>query len=377
MHRSSERVQREIIRLCHAGLNPLSLLEDAVGRLQGVVPIDAWCCMTTDPATLLYTGFVRDGIPEGMSPLLVYNELMQEDVNKFVDVSRSSRPVARLYAATEGVPERSPRYREVFAPIGLGDELRGALKAGGSTWGTFCFHRELASTGFSAEESAFVQQLAPHLGEAIRASLLLGSMDQSEPGTGPGLLLLSDALKLLAATPVAEQWLTEMGGWSRSGDLPEPILMLAGRLQAAERSFDAATDTVPRARVHTGRGRWVTLHATRLAGGEAGGQVAIIFEYARPLEIAPLILQAYALTPRETHVAQLVLHGWSTEAITDELCISALTVQQHLKAIFEKIGVRSRRELVAQIFQQQYLPRVEAGEQLGANGWFAARAQPE
>ena len=84
-------------------------------------------------------------------------------------------------------------------------------------------------------------------------------------------------------------------------------------------------------------------HASRLAAGEPGGQIAVILEVARPVEVAPPLLAAYALTPRETEVAALVLAGHSTEAIAATLVISPFTVQQHLKAMFEKVGVRSRR----------------------------------
>ncbi len=78
----------------------------------------------------------------------------------------------------------------------------------------------------------------------------------------------------------------------------------------------------------------------------------------------PLVLQAYGLTERETRVAQLVLLGLSTDEIVDRLLITTLTVQQHLKAVFDKIGVHSRRELVARVFAQHYLPRMAgaAGE---------------
>ena len=80
--------------------------------------------------------------------------------------------------------------------------------------------------------------------------------------------------------------------------------------------------------------------------------------------------------PRESEqaVAALVLGGRSTEQIAAELTISSLTVQQHLKAAFDKVGVRSRCELVAQIFARHYVPRMLAGGRLGDDGWFAAEA---
>lgn len=73
----------------------------------------------------------------------------------------------------------------------------------------------------------------------------------------------------------------------------------------------------------------------------------MIIEPARPAEIAPLIVQAYGLSGRERQVTQLILEGLSTREIADRLFISVHTVQDHLKAIFDKVDVHSRRELVA------------------------------
>jgi DNA-binding CsgD family transcriptional regulator len=58
------------------------------------------------------------------------------------------------------------------------------------------------------------------------------------------------------------------------------------------------------------------------------------------------------LTRREAEIARLVLRGIATAGISSELSISEATVQQHLKSIFDKAGVGSRRELVAQIFMR-------------------------
>ena len=61
-----------------------------------------------------------------------------------------------------------------------------------------------------------------------------------------------------------------------------------------------------------------------------------------------MLLSAHGLTAREADVARLVLRGLSTTAIADNLHISGNTVQDHLKAVFDKTGVRSRRDLIGQ-----------------------------
>jgi DNA-binding CsgD family transcriptional regulator len=93
---------------------------------------------------------------------------------------------------------------------------------------------------------------------------------------------------------------------------------------------------------------------------EGTRRVAVIIERGDPDRLAPLLMAAYGLTDREKDVTHLVLQGETTTGIAGRLFISPQTVQQHLKAIFDKTGVRSRRELTGQVFFAHYERRAQA-----------------
>src|SRR5256885_8356752 len=92
-----------------------------------VIPCGLSFFPPADPATLLFTGAVVDEILERTTPQFLENEFLQDDVNKFTRLARSTPHVESLVQATRGAWEQSPRYQEILAPLALGDELRAAL----------------------------------------------------------------------------------------------------------------------------------------------------------------------------------------------------------------------------------------------------------
>jgi DNA-binding CsgD family transcriptional regulator len=65
--------------------------------------------------------------------------------------------------------------------------------------------------------------------------------------------------------------------------------------------------------------------------------------------VLDMLRRLCALTRREAQLVGLVVAGLSTRELAAALFISQYTVKDHLKAVFDKVGVRSRRELIREV----------------------------
>ncbi|HEX5619886.1 MAG TPA: helix-turn-helix transcriptional regulator, partial [Solirubrobacteraceae bacterium] len=247
----------------------------------------------------------------------------------------------------------SERHREIRSPHGHGDELRAALVDDGTTWGALTLLRGADCEPFSPDAAAVVAAVTPHLAEGLRRALLLPDEehDWAEPhDDAAGVVVLAADGSTASADDVAAAWLDELGATT---SVPPVIAAVAGhaRLAAAGQARDGR---IARARVRARSGQWLVVRGSVLADG----QVAVMIEPAQPHELAPLIADGYDLSEREREVTELVARGLPTAAIAERLHLSPWTVQDHLKAIFEKVGVVTRGELVARVFFNQRAPRL-------------------
>ncbi len=356
-----DRVRGDIVRLVHRGLGVPELFRAVTPVLGRAVPFDGMCLVTIDPATLLPTSeVVENALPATVRSRLTEIELLEPDFNKFAALARANRSTASLSEVTAGDLDQSRRQRELRRPSGFGDELRAVLSDAAGSWGALTLLRETKRPHFTPTEVRFVASLAGPLADGLRrAALLSDAVGDGDDGDGAGLLVLAADDTVEMSNRAADHWLDELGGSDRpAAHLPVVVQAVANRARRAATGADQ-TDGAARARVRTPAGRWVVAEGSLLRDGP-GSRVAVLLEAARPPELASLIAHAYGLTERERLVTELVAQGFSTSRIAARLHLSAYTVQDHLKTIFEKSGTRSRGDLVARLFFDHYAPRLTA-----------------
>jgi DNA-binding CsgD family transcriptional regulator len=364
-----ERARDRVAWLATQGLDAVSFWREATEPVARAVPHDFTpCWWTLDPASLLLTSHFNPGFPEVPREWLDI-EYYDQDVRTLAEVARSERPVATLHEATGGHPSRSRWYRVALEPHGAEQEVRASLRTkDGVPWAAISIYREPGRPEFEDDELAGLLELAPYLAEGTRRGLLIGEASDPEGPDAPGLLVLGSDLSPESVTPGIERWLAELpdGDWEGKQRLPSVVIAVARRALRTADGVDSPGE-IALARVLSQTGRWMVLHGVALVS-EGARRAAVIIEPGHPARIVPLLMAAYGLSEREQEVTRLVLQGASTAEIAERLFVSSYTVQDHLKSVFEKTGVRSRRDLVGNVFFAYYEPRLRDNERRVIDG---------
>ncbi len=365
---TAERVRRDVEVLARGGMDLETFCSEFEESLRRSVNSLASCVATLDPATNLLTGGFKYGTIAGRDEfdeqwgLLEYGQV---ESTSFTELARADVPAAGTHQATDGDVQRSPRMRELVLPqVGCTDELRLVARVGGRVWGGMAWFGEQP---FSPEDVAFVASLTEAFATGLRVGILARlALAPTVPPAGPAVIIVGADDAIREVSPGAQIRLDELGTRGH-GVTPNAVV---GALVAAARRYGAGfTDVLPRSRVQLPSGQWLILHASPLSDSEGmTDNVVVTIEEARPAEIVPLVVAAFNLTVRERDVIELVLRGTDTKQIAASLNLSAYTVQDHLKSVFDKAGVSSRRELVNSVFLGQYAPRL--GDELAPSGWF-------
>lgn len=350
-----EALKRKLGTLESSALSVRQCREAALTMISDTVPFAAACCTSVDPVTLLSTGSSTDDVIEAIHHQLFAYEYGHghEDYNSYEHLIHAPLPAASLSAATEGMLSRSGRFREVLAPAGFGDELRAVLLNEGACWGYLTLFRRTGEPAFREEERLILAAIAPGLAKSIKnVALKPSSSNITAKAKESGILILTDSLELSSSNASGAHWLAELRKLERidAETLPRPLRAVCSRALVQSREYAASTQmNAAKVCLLMPDGLYLAIEASKLENPFGLVQLAVTMVPAKPADILPLITHAYALTAREYEVTERIIKGFSTKEMAQSLHISAYTVQDHLKSIFVKMGVNSRRELLREL----------------------------
>jgi DNA-binding CsgD family transcriptional regulator len=353
-----DRVRDDVGRLVERRRGIRDFCMEAARILGRAVPHDGVCVLTMDPETRVPTGeIVEGGLPPEATRRMAAIEMRGDDVNAFEALAAAHMPTASLFETTNGELDRSVRHREVRSHHGFGDELRALLVTETGVWGALTLLRSADHDPFTRTDTALVASVSERLARGLCQSLVgvIPSARGDEEAAGLLTLAADDSVLMLDAA--AQHWLCELAPERTGTVLPGVVVAVASRARAAHGPGRSRSQRA-QARVRTASRKWLTVRGSVL-GDAADAPVGVVLEPARVEHLASMFAAACQLTERERTITELIAGGLATDEIAQRLLISPWTVQDHLKSIFEKVGVRTRGELVASIYFHHAPPRLD------------------
>jgi DNA-binding CsgD family transcriptional regulator len=343
--RERRRCRERLERLSTSELDCESMRREALADLQAVIGFDRWCWPLADPETLLpCSGIALHDFGPGVPRLLELEYSADGFAAKHV-LARRLDSAGSLSAETAGDLARSARWDEVMRPVGIGDVAGAACRDSLGCWGWIEAYRDCGDRPFEADDLELLASVAASMAPALRRSGIGPNGHGTAEPTPPGVIVLDGSLRRVSWTEWARTWIDVLPSaplYAMMGILPSVIYPAATWARSAGSAVGA------HALLQGVDGRWVMIEAAPLEGG-GEGEIAVTLRAATARETFDLFCRVYALSQREREVVALLAAGLDTRAVTKRLFISRHTVQDHLKSVFAKVGIHSRRELLARL----------------------------
>ena len=259
----AERVARELAGLAARELVTAELLCAVDGLVDQVVPADASCWSTFDPATTMLTSAVGRNLDEDGDDAVRFMELeyVTQAPGHYRGLMSSGDPLIVQHAVVaRPASAEHAQVGEHLAAMGLGQELRIVLRHQRTGWGGAGLMRRTGAAPFDDDEQRFLRHVAPSITAAIRASLVRSIAEPvaiDPDRQGPAVVVVEGA-EVVEATPAAQRWLEQLGAADR-GHGPMPAVLAAVAVAAANGRTVAQ-------RARTADGTWLVVRSAPLGG---------------------------------------------------------------------------------------------------------------
>jgi len=247
-------------------------------------------------------------------------------------------------------------YNDFLKPQSIHSQLTLYLRSGRRLVGIIALFRPKSREVFSEDDREKAGMMTPYLTGALEMSIaverdaknqaILGAI--SSEITHEGVVILNERCEIVYANDAAREIMFVLcGGRKYAGanvlSLPDGLsrrLFDCLGCEGSSEGFDLfAKETKQRVSV--------------VVSQQAFAGKPLYKLILRPEEESLCLSRKLAeigLTARQSEVVSLVSSGFSNSEISDKLCISQYTVENHLRLIYEKLNVRNRTSLTRLVF---------------------------
>jgi len=294
------------------------------------VPHDAYSWLLTDPETTV-----------GPSPLAEVPCLAR--LHELVRLRYTTGPRWDPHAGVR-IFATSPRgaWHAFVADYGVRDVASVSFGDRFGCWGFLDLWRD---SPFTEDEVALLASLVAPVTDLLRRNqaAALRRVTSSLRASGPVVLLLAPSLEVRLQTEESEAVMRKLLPTEASRrPVPAGAYNVAAQLLAVEAGID---EHPAWARVHVEEEGWLSFRAARLGGHD--GDIAVTLEPLSANDRLSLFARSHALSKREVAVIGCLAEGNDTRHVATRLKVSEHTVQDHLKSVSAKTGLRSRVALLA------------------------------
>lgn len=341
-------------QLCCLGLPREALIAELLTAVQAVIP----------STTNVFVGLGQNGLPCAVVPEFVIPEALeayaahlprvpytQAMLAKNIDVYRFQRIVDDIPGLWEDF-FRSDLYNLVWRPYGQYHCLQALVRDENGPCGLLHLFRLQHSPPFSADEKGQLERLLTYIEHGLRAPVS-AMADYADSGRNEMLIL--DALGTLLHASAAARELLALACFPAyrigTGDalpLPPAIAQICRHLQVIFQGHNAPPPVI---RHENPRGRFIfRAHWLDPIGAATGKLIGVTIQHQEPAVLRTWrALREWELSPVQMEVGLLLAQDHSQEAIGQRLNIKPTTVKDHVRKLYDKLGVARRDELTARL----------------------------